>query len=178
MSCHYKMCLMMYHSIYYCYNSYRPKCNVMMLFSDSNIFYALPGKTITLFDTTGIISGFSQTHDNDIYIVCDGEMIVSVDYTTIDCSKLKSCDQNYAVYVSVIHSPFCYFQTPSISEMIGVPYSTRYSQVVTHPSTNRAGRGLTSVILREPVCITPFSRTWAHIVVYAPFKRVCQLRMC
>ena len=33
-------------------------------------------------------------------------------------------------------------------------YSTRYSQAVTHPSTNRARRCLTSVIGREPVFST------------------------
>src|SRR6056300_1491050 len=33
-------------------------------------------------------------------------------------------------------------------------YGTRYSQAVTHPSTNRAGRCLTSVIGREPVLST------------------------
>lgn len=33
-------------------------------------------------------------------------------------------------------------------------YSTRYSQAVTHPSTNRARRCLTSVIGREPVLST------------------------
>ena len=31
-------------------------------------------------------------------------------------------------------------------------YNAGYSQAVTHPSTNPAGRGLTSVIRREPVC--------------------------
>jgi hypothetical protein len=33
-------------------------------------------------------------------------------------------------------------------------YGTRYSQAVTHPSTNRARRCLTSVIGREPVLST------------------------
>ena len=33
-------------------------------------------------------------------------------------------------------------------------YSTRYSQAVTHPSTNRTRRCLTSVIGREPVFST------------------------
>ena len=33
-------------------------------------------------------------------------------------------------------------------------YSTRYSQAVTHPSTNRTQRCLTSVIGREPVFST------------------------
>ena len=33
-------------------------------------------------------------------------------------------------------------------------YSTRYSQAVTHPSTNRARRCLISVIGREPVFST------------------------
>ena len=33
-------------------------------------------------------------------------------------------------------------------------YSTRYSQTVTHPSTNRTQRCLTSVIGREPVFST------------------------
>ena len=37
-------------------------------------------------------------------------------------------------------------------------YSTRYSQAVTHPSTNRARRCLTSVIGREPV----FSTWYGH----------------
>lgn len=37
-------------------------------------------------------------------------------------------------------------------------YSTRYSQAVTHPSTNRARRCLTSVIGREPVRSTWYGR--------------------
>ena len=37
-------------------------------------------------------------------------------------------------------------------------YSTRYSQAVTHPSTNRARRCLTSVIGREPVFSTWYGR--------------------
>ena len=37
-------------------------------------------------------------------------------------------------------------------------YSTRYSQAVTHPSTDRARRCLTSVIGREPVFSTWYGR--------------------
>src|SRR5215469_15075438 len=37
-------------------------------------------------------------------------------------------------------------------------YCTRYSQAVTHPSTNRARRCLTSVIGREPVLSTWYGR--------------------
>ena len=37
-------------------------------------------------------------------------------------------------------------------------YSTRYSQVVTHPSTNRANTSLTSEIGRDPV----FSHVYGH----------------
>jgi hypothetical protein len=37
-------------------------------------------------------------------------------------------------------------------------YGTRYSQAVTHPSTNRARRCLTSVIGREPVLSTWYGR--------------------
>src|ERR1700730_7553059 len=37
-------------------------------------------------------------------------------------------------------------------------YDTRYSQAVTHPSTNRARRCLTSVIGRELVCSTWYGR--------------------
>ena len=37
-------------------------------------------------------------------------------------------------------------------------YSTRCSQAVTHPSTIRARRCLTSVIRREPVCSTWYGR--------------------
>ena len=37
-------------------------------------------------------------------------------------------------------------------------YSTRYSQAVTHPSTNRARRCLISVIGREPVFSTWYGR--------------------
>ena len=37
-------------------------------------------------------------------------------------------------------------------------YSTRYSQAVTHPSTDRARRCLTSVIRREPVYSTWYGR--------------------
>lgn len=37
-------------------------------------------------------------------------------------------------------------------------YNTRYSQAVTHPSTNRARRCLTSVIRRELVCSTWYGR--------------------
>ena len=37
-------------------------------------------------------------------------------------------------------------------------YSTRYSQAVTHPSTNRARRCLTSMIGREPVFSTWYGR--------------------
>ena len=37
-------------------------------------------------------------------------------------------------------------------------YGTRYSQAVTHPSTNRARRCLTSVIGREPVFSTWYGR--------------------
>src|SRR5271155_3127325 len=37
-------------------------------------------------------------------------------------------------------------------------YSTRYSQAVTHPGTNRARRCLTSVIGREPVLSTWYGR--------------------
>ena len=37
-------------------------------------------------------------------------------------------------------------------------YSTRYSQAVTHPSTNRARRCLTSVIGREPLFSTWYGR--------------------
>ena len=48
-------------------------------------------------------------------------------------------------------------------------YSTRYSQAVTHPSTNRARRCLTSVIGREPVYSTWYGRRhWkmAHKPIY------------
>ena len=37
-------------------------------------------------------------------------------------------------------------------------YNTRYSQAVTHPSTDRARRCLTSVIGREPVFSTWYGR--------------------
>ena len=40
----------------------------------------------------------------------------------------------------------------------GKDYGTRYSQAVTHPSTNRARRCLTSVIGREPVFSTWYGR--------------------
>ena len=43
-------------------------------------------------------------------------------------------------------------------EKKGKVYSTRYSQAVTHPSTNRARRCLTSVIGREPVYSTWYGR--------------------
>ena len=51
-------------------------------------------------------------------------------------------------------------------------YGTRYSQAVTHPSTNRARRCLTSVIGREPVLSTWYGRRRYHasqcsIYVYA-----------
>ena len=41
-------------------------------------------------------------------------------------------------------------------------YGTRYSQAVTHPSTNRARRCLTSVIGREPVLSTWYGRRHEH----------------
>ena len=37
-------------------------------------------------------------------------------------------------------------------------YDTGYSQAVTHPSTNPARQGLTSVIGREPVCSLWYGR--------------------
>ena len=43
-------------------------------------------------------------------------------------------------------------------------YSTRYSQAVTHPSTNRARRCLTSVIGREPVLSTWYGRRRMEVV--------------
>ena len=51
--------------------------------------------------------------------------------------------------------------TGPATEMIGYEqnaYNTRDSQAVTHPSTNRARRCLTSVIRREPVCSTWYGR--------------------
>ena len=42
-------------------------------------------------------------------------------------------------------------------------YNTRDSQAVTHPSTNRARRCLTSVIRREPVCSTWYGRRHRNI---------------
>ena len=47
-------------------------------------------------------------------------------------------------------------------------YSTRYSQAVTHPSTNRARRRLTLVIRREPVFSTWYGRRHRYelMVVY------------
>jgi hypothetical protein len=46
-------------------------------------------------------------------------------------------------------------------------YGTRYSQAVTHPSTNRARRCLTSVIGREPVLSTWYGRRRLHAVKVA-----------
>ena len=46
-------------------------------------------------------------------------------------------------------------------------YNTRYSQAVTHPSTDRARRCLTSVIGREPVFSTWYGRKWSFIYFYS-----------
>ena len=45
----------------------------------------------------------------------------------------------------------------------GLAYSTKYSQAVTHPSTNLAQCCLTSVIGRELVCSTWYGRR--HVIV-------------
>ena len=59
-------------------------------------------------------------------------------------------------------------------------YSTRYSQAVTHPSTNRARRCLTSVIGREPVFSTWYGRRheqglkeWHIRKRWLPTSRTC-----
>ena len=52
-------------------------------------------------------------------------------------------------------------------------YSTRYSQAVTHPSTNRARRCLTSVIGRELVLSTWYGRR--HKL---PFSKLCISAAC
>ena len=52
-------------------------------------------------------------------------------------------------------------------------YDTRYSQAVTHLSTNRALRCLTSVIGREPVFSTWYGRRHS----YASRNRICMSRV-
>ena len=54
-------------------------------------------------------------------------------------------------------------------------YSTRYSQAVTHPSTNRARRCLTSVIGREPVLSTWYGR---RHVARQTFARYSEQNLC
>ena len=64
-------------------------------------------------------------------------------------------------------------------------YGTRYSQAVTHPSTNRARRCLTSVIGREPVLSTWYGRRrLAYFIMcfyYAPSplvrRRYCPMQI-
>ena len=46
----------------------------------------------------------------------------------------------------------------TVKQKVAKAYSTRYSQAVTHPSTNRARSCLTSVIGRELVCSTRYGR--------------------
>ena len=53
-------------------------------------------------------------------------------------------------------------------------YNTRYSQAVTHPSTNRARRCLTSVIRREPVCSTWYGRRRESNEIYSHIYGLCE----
>ena len=64
-------------------------------------------------------------------------------------------------------------------------YDTRYSQAVTHPSTNRARRCLTSVIGREPVLSTWYGRRrfpkrtdaiWLHAMHASTFFVIKHIR--
>ena len=57
----------------------------------------------------------------------------------------------------VLKNPGSISQTGS-TQGLRKAYGTRYSQAVTHPSTNRARRCLTSVIRREPVYSTWYGR--------------------
>ena len=57
-------------------------------------------------------------------------------------------------------------------------YSTRCSQAVTHPSTNRAQRCLTSVIGRELVCSTWYGRRyWIELTSRHMLNLKCRLKL-
>ena len=57
-------------------------------------------------------------------------------------------------------------------------YSTRCSQAVTHPSTNRARRCLTSVIGRELVCSTWYGRRyWIELTSRHMLNLKCRLKL-
>ena len=56
-------------------------------------------------------------------------------------------------------------------------YGTRYSQAVTHPSTNRARRCLTSVIGREPVLSTWYGRRRYRAAKVAIYTTAMQFKL-